>query len=165
MGDRAGLVRALSRARAKDTSLDYAKPEGVAAFAERRGLHPLAPAGDIVMPGRGPPKSEPEPEPEKPAPMLPAHRDPWGRDSQGRSTTPADLTAVAEADPRVRQHVADRVRDLGDAYRDPGRRAGGWASSSGTRAAACGGRRRCWRRRVRRSSGRCVGGTVGSPDS
>ena len=50
MGDRAGLVRALSRERAKDTSLDYAGPEGVAAFAERRGLHPLAPASDIVVP-------------------------------------------------------------------------------------------------------------------
>ena len=118
MGDRAGLVRALSRERAKDTSLDYAGPEGVAAFAERRGLHPLAPAGDIVMPGRGQPK--PKPEPEKPAPMLPAYRDPWGRDSQGRGTTPADLAAVAEADPRVRQHVADRVRELREAYRDPG---------------------------------------------
>ncbi|RYI78826.1 MAG: hypothetical protein EON47_24450, partial [Acetobacteraceae bacterium] len=69
MGDRKGLVRTLSRERAKDTSLDYAGLEGVEAFAERRGLHPLAPAGDIVMPGRGPPKSEPEPEPEpeKPA--------------------------------------------------------------------------------------------------
>ena len=115
MGDRAGLVRALSRARAKDTSLDYAGPEGVAAFAERRGLHPLAPMGDIVMPEQ----ARPAPEPERPVPLLPAHRDPWGRDSLGRGTTPADLSAVAEADPRVRQHVADRARELREAYREP----------------------------------------------
>jgi Ti-type conjugative transfer relaxase TraA len=68
MGSREGLARALSRERAKDTTLDYAGPgrEGsddgarhAAAFAERRGLHPLAPVSEIVVerPERGP---EPE---------------------------------------------------------------------------------------------------------
>lgn len=160
MGSREGLTRALSRERAKDTSLDYAGPEALAAYAERRGLHPLAPAGDIAvrrpeterMPGRASPSREraresvrralgwheedkarwrdapsapatrvrAEPAREAPpATMLPAFQDPWGRDSQGRGTTPADLAAVAERDRRVQGHVADRVKDLSDAYRDP----------------------------------------------
>jgi hypothetical protein len=160
MGSREGLTKILSRERAKDTSLDYAGPEVVAAFAERRGLHPLAPAGDIAMrrpkaerkPGRASPSREKaresvrralgwheedkarwrdaraadatrvraEPAREAPpAPMLPAFQDPWGRDSQGRGTAPADLAAAAERDRRVQGHAADRVKDLRDAYRDP----------------------------------------------
>ncbi|MBX9699035.1 MAG: hypothetical protein K2X74_06345, partial [Acetobacteraceae bacterium] len=46
-------------------------------------------------------------------------RDPWGRDSQGRGTTPADPVAVAEREPHVQRRAADRVHDLRDAYRDP----------------------------------------------
>jgi Ti-type conjugative transfer relaxase TraA len=42
MGDRQGLTRALSRERAKDTSLDYAGPAALAAYAERRGLAPVS---------------------------------------------------------------------------------------------------------------------------
>jgi hypothetical protein len=35
-----------------------------------------------------------------PAPLLPSHRDAWGRDSQGRGTTPAEITAAATRDAR-----------------------------------------------------------------
>ena len=110
MGDRAGLVRALSRERAKDTSLDYAGPEGVAAFAKRRGLHPLAPASEIVA-------TPPE---ERSAPLLAAYRDPWGRDSFGRGTTVGEVAAAAARDATVR-HAEDHLTIwIGNAYRDPG---------------------------------------------
>ncbi|MDN3562829.1 Ti-type conjugative transfer relaxase TraA, partial [Paeniroseomonas aquatica] len=109
MGDRAGLVRALSRARAKDTSLDYSGPEGVTAFAERRGLHPLAPASEIAVP-------RPE---ERPAPLLAAYRDPWGRDSLGRGTTAGEVAAAVAQDPTV-QHAEHHLTIwIGHSYRDP----------------------------------------------
>ena len=109
IGDRAGLVRALSRERAKDTSLDYGGPEGVAAFAERRGLHPMAPASEIVVP-------RPE---EKPAPLLAAYRDPWGRDSLGRGTTAGEVAAAVAQDPTV-QHAEQHLTIwIGHSYRDP----------------------------------------------
>jgi Ti-type conjugative transfer relaxase TraA len=121
MGSREGLIGTLSRARAKDTSLDYAGPEALALYAERRGLHPLAPASEIAVrvprgerrPGQGGIEAPPPP------PLLPAYRDPWGRDSQGRGTSRLDLIAVAEGDPKVREARADRLHWLGRAYRDP----------------------------------------------
>jgi Ti-type conjugative transfer relaxase TraA len=124
LGDREGLVAALSRARAKDTSLDYAGPEAVAAYAERRGLRPLAPASEIAVRPAGTrdvrtARPEPEPAREAIAPLLPAYRDPWGRDSLGRGTTPGELHAAAEADPRVRSAQEDRAHWIAAAYRDP----------------------------------------------
>ena len=54
-----------------------------------------------------------------PAPLLPAHRNAWGLDSQGRGTTPAEIAAAV-----ARDAVAQRCRgELGiwirQAYRDP----------------------------------------------
>ena len=128
VGSRGGLARTLGRERAKDTTLDYAGPEKArhaAAFAERRGLHPLAPYSDIVVE-----RSEAALSPRErslgkgevegsPAPMLPAYRDLWGRDSQGRGTTPADLAALAEAHPWVQGHIEHRTRALLETYREP----------------------------------------------
>jgi Ti-type conjugative transfer relaxase TraA len=120
MGSREGLACTLSRARPKDTSLDYDGHDQVAAFAERRGL---APAGDIVVrtPGEeGARRVRTEPAREAPpAPLLPAFHDPWGRDSLGRGTTAGELRTAADADPRVRRGEEDRVRWLASAYRDP----------------------------------------------
>ena len=50
-GSPARLRDLLGRERAKDTTLDYAEPEPdpIAAYAERRGLHPLVPASEIVV--------------------------------------------------------------------------------------------------------------------
>jgi Ti-type conjugative transfer relaxase TraA len=50
-GSPARLRDLLGRERAKDTTLDYAEPEldPIAAYAERRGLDPLAPASEIVV--------------------------------------------------------------------------------------------------------------------
>jgi len=54
-----------------------------------------------------------------PAPLLPAHRDTWGKDSQGRGTTPAEIAAAVARD----RQVQERRRELGvwvrQAYRDP----------------------------------------------
>jgi len=128
MGSRERLARTLGRERAKDTTLDYAGPEEArhaVAFAERRGLHPLAPHSEVVVerPGRTPSprehllgKGEAE---GPPAPLLPAFHDPWSRDSQGRGTTTADLAVVAEAHPWVQGHIEHRTRALREAYREP----------------------------------------------
>ncbi|WP_218014931.1 Ti-type conjugative transfer relaxase TraA [Teichococcus rhizosphaerae] len=113
LGSREGLTRTLGRERAKDTTLDYAGPEHVAAFAERRGFDPRRPEAE---PERASPTRAAE---TAPAPLLPAVCDPRGRDSLGRGTTAADLAAVAARDPRVQQRAAERARDLWDAYRDP----------------------------------------------
>jgi Ti-type conjugative transfer relaxase TraA len=50
-GSPAGLATRLSRERAKDTTLDYGESEDepAAAYAERRGLNPLAPESEIVV--------------------------------------------------------------------------------------------------------------------
>ena len=54
-----------------------------------------------------------------PAPLLPAHGDTWGKDSQGRGTTPAEVAAAVARD----RQVQERRRELGvwmrQAYRDP----------------------------------------------
>ena len=54
-----------------------------------------------------------------PTPLLPAHRDAWGRDSQGRGTTPAEIAAAVARD----RQAQERRRELGvwvrQAYRDP----------------------------------------------
>ncbi|PZP44818.1 MAG: Ti-type conjugative transfer relaxase TraA [Azospirillum brasilense] len=75
--DQARLPAVLGRERAKDTTLDYGlEAEGTVeparAYAERRGLHPLAPASDIVVqrdaapeavpPGAGETATSPEPQ-------------------------------------------------------------------------------------------------------
>ena len=66
LGSREGLTRTLSRERAKDTTLDYGGPEqAAAAFAERRGLHPLAPQGDIAV--QRPEAAERVPKPRTPS--------------------------------------------------------------------------------------------------
>ncbi|WP_376093974.1 Ti-type conjugative transfer relaxase TraA [Roseomonas sp. CCTCC AB2023176] len=128
MRSREGLTRALSRERAKDTTLDYAGPEEgreAARFAERRGFSPLAPASEIVVR-----RSEQQPaiehslgkgevERAAPAPLLPAFHSPWGRDSLGRGTTVGELRAAADADRDVRRAEADRERWIETAYRDP----------------------------------------------
>ena len=66
VGDRAGLGRTLGRERAKDTSLDYdldrAGPER--AYAERRGLDPLRPESEIVVPRPAARPAAPTPSPE-----------------------------------------------------------------------------------------------------
>jgi hypothetical protein len=127
MGSREGLTRTLSRERAKDTSLDYDKREVVAAFAERRGLHPLAPAGDIAVrtPGTGRSLGQgeaapPDTEATRPAPLLPAFHDPRGRDSQGRGTTPGEIAAAVERDQAVAHHRGHLAIWMAGAYRDPG---------------------------------------------
>ena len=50
-GSAAGLRDRLGRERAKDTTLDYAEaePDPITAYAERRGLDPLAPTSEIVV--------------------------------------------------------------------------------------------------------------------
>ncbi|MFC7557342.1 hypothetical protein ACFQU7_41655 [Pseudoroseomonas wenyumeiae] len=134
LGSRAGLTRTLSRQRAKDVTLDYAGPEeGRAreAFARRRGLHPLVPESEIVA--RSPverarargeaaarylEQAAAQMEP-PPPPLLPAQRDPTGRDSLGRGTAPQEIAAAEARDPAVRQEAADRAQWLRAAYRDP----------------------------------------------
>ena len=110
-GDRAGLGRALGRERAKDTALDYG--EG---FAERRGIHPLAPASEIAV--RRPAVERAVAE-AAPAPLLPAHRDAWGRDSLGRGTKPGEVAAAAERDPRAQENRRALGVWVEHAYRDP----------------------------------------------
>jgi hypothetical protein len=136
LGSRAGLGRTLSRQRIKDVTLDYAGAEGTAraqtAFAARRGVHPLAPESEIVL--RSPierarasnaaaaqylDRAEQQLEP-PPPPLLPAQRDPKGRDSLGRGTTPQEIARAADRDPKVQQEATDRARWLRAAYRDPG---------------------------------------------
>nr|WP_073139672.1 Ti-type conjugative transfer relaxase TraA [Roseomonas rosea] len=137
-GGREHLVRALSRERAKDTSLDYgmaeerralrptleqAQARAAVGYAERRGLHPLGPASGIVVArpemvrqgGSAPDRGE-----EHPRPLLAAHHSLDGRDSLGRGTTPAEVAAAAGRDPAVLQEVRDRGQWLALAYRDPG---------------------------------------------
>ncbi len=74
LGDRAGLGRTLGRERAKDTSLDYGRPEQ--AYAERRGLDPLRPESAIVVRRPGPEQAllapRPAARPEAPAAAEPA---------------------------------------------------------------------------------------------
>ena len=113
MGSREGLARALSRERAKDTSLDYAGPEVLAAYAEWRGLHPPGPSE-----GAGRVRTEPARE-AAPAPLLPAFRDVWGRDSLGRGMTAGDLHAAGERDRRAREARESREHWIGRAWRDP----------------------------------------------
>ncbi|MCG7363736.1 Ti-type conjugative transfer relaxase TraA [Roseomonas sp. ACRSG] len=135
LGSRAGLARTLSRQRAKDVTLDYAGPEGEGrareAFARRRGVSPLARESEIVA---RPPverarasgeaaaayfdRAAAQVEP-PPSPLLPAQRDPTGRDSLGRGTTPEEIAAAEARDPAVRQEAADRAQWLRVAYRDP----------------------------------------------
>jgi hypothetical protein len=135
LGSREGLDRTLSRQRAKDVTLDYAGPEGKrraqTAFASRRGVHPLAPESEIVV--RSPierarasnqaaaaylDRVERQMEP-PPAPLLPAYRDPTGRDSLGRGTTAEEITRAADQDPKVQREATDRAQWLRAAYRDP----------------------------------------------
>jgi hypothetical protein len=136
LGSREGLTRTLSRQRAKDVTLDYAGQEGAAraqaAFAARRGVHPLAPESEIVL--RSPierarasnaaaaqylDRAEQRLDP-PPAPLLPAYRDPTGRDSLGRGTRAEEIARAVEQDPKVRQEAVDRAQWLQAAYRDPG---------------------------------------------
>ncbi|MCG7360601.1 Ti-type conjugative transfer relaxase TraA [Roseomonas sp. ACRSG] len=136
LGSREGFSRALSRQRTKDVTLDYAGPEGERrareAFARRRGLHPLVPESEITV--RSPAerarasgeaalqqldRAERQMEP-LPPPLLPAQRDPTGRDSLGRGTTGEEIAAAVERDPAVRQEASDRAQWLRVAYRDPG---------------------------------------------
>jgi Ti-type conjugative transfer relaxase TraA len=141
------LVRALSRERAKDTSLDYgpgkegrslqptqdqdqdqAQAKSAEGYAERRGLLPLMLESEIVVArpeaarraGEGPDRTADK----QPRPLLAAHRDPEGRDSLGRGTTPEEVAAAAGRDPAVLREVQDRGRWLALAYRDPGKAAG-----------------------------------------
>ena len=79
------------------------------AYAERRGLHPLAPASEIVA-------TPPE---ERPAPLLAAYRDPWGRDSLGRGTTAGEVTAAVAQDPIVQHAERHLTIWIDHAYRDP----------------------------------------------
>jgi hypothetical protein len=68
-----GLRDRLGRERAKDTTLDYAVPEmdPVAAYAERRGLDPLAPTSEIAVNAKAKLQAtaheNPQPEPLTPA--------------------------------------------------------------------------------------------------
>ena len=54
-----------------------------------------------------------------PEPLLPAHRDVWGRDSQGRGTTPAEIAAAVAADAGVQRCRGELGVWLRQAYRDP----------------------------------------------
>jgi hypothetical protein len=56
-GSGARLRDRLGRERAKDTTLDYRESDAelCAAYAERRGLHPVVPASEIVLDGTPPP--------------------------------------------------------------------------------------------------------------
>ncbi|WP_198384399.1 Ti-type conjugative transfer relaxase TraA [Roseomonas sp. KE2513] len=117
MGSREGLAHTLGRERAKDTTLDYAvlgqggaeeQARHAAAFAERRGLHPLAPHSEIVVE-----------RPERTAPLLPAHRDPWSRDSLGRGTTAGEVAAAVARDQGVQHEEHHLTVWLGAAYRNP----------------------------------------------
>jgi Ti-type conjugative transfer relaxase TraA len=149
------LARTLGRERAKDVTLDYGGPGGgpardrdqVAAYAEQRGLDPLRPESELVVPRPMPEQSAPEPAVSKrerlkqrvraaaqrqgrpapgqvaaevvPAPLLPAHWDAWGRDSQGRGTTPAEVAAATERSEGVRKALGDLGLWVRQAYRDP----------------------------------------------
>jgi len=52
--DPARLARSLGRERAKDTTLDYGGEDLVRRYGERRGLDPLRPESEIVVPRPGP---------------------------------------------------------------------------------------------------------------
>ena len=56
---------------------------------------------------------------ERPAPLLAAHRNPWGRDSLGRSTTPGEVAAAVRADRNVQHEEHHLTVWIGNAYRDP----------------------------------------------
>ena len=96
LGDRAGLGRTLSREQAKDTSLDYGRAE--LAYAERRGLDPLRPESEIVVP-------RPAAQPEPPAAAVPAPSPELAQDmAQGRARFRERFEAH-------RQQQAQRVAD------------------------------------------------------
>ncbi|MCG7357643.1 Ti-type conjugative transfer relaxase TraA [Roseomonas mucosa] len=95
--DQARLPAVLGRERAKDTTLDYGlEAEGTTepawAYAERRGLHPLAPASDIVVRRNASPAA--------PAVAVPA-------------TLPRNVAAAIA--------VADTLRARAEALREGGR--------------------------------------------
>ncbi|MBB5695947.1 putative Zn-finger protein [Roseomonas pecuniae] len=120
-------MRALSRERAKDATLDYgsaaerrelasrsagqpsrptaeqAQEKAAATSAARRGLHPLTPESGIVVeqPEALPTCNGPERAEEHPRPLLPVHGDPEGRDSLGRGTTAPEIAAAVGQDPAV----------------------------------------------------------------
>lgn len=119
----------------------------VAAFAERRGLDLLRPKSEIVVRRAAPERPAPElaaskrdrlkqrvraaaqrqerPAPDLvpgeavPAPLLPAHRDAWGQDSQGRGTTAAEIAAAAGRDVGVQRCRGELGVWVQRAYRDP----------------------------------------------
>ncbi len=119
----------------------------VAAFAERRGLDPLRPESEIVVQRPAPERTAPEPAASKRerlkqrvraaaqrragaspdqvaaeaalAPLLPAHRDAWGRDSQGRGTTPAEIAAAVARSEQVQKAWGELGVWVRQAYRDP----------------------------------------------
>ena len=117
LGDRAGLARTLGRERAKDTTLDYG-----ATYAARRGFDPLRPDSEILVrqATAGPEAAPDRPAETAPAPLLPAHQDSWGRDSQGRGTTPAQIAAAVERDRQVQERRRDLEVWMRHAYCDPG---------------------------------------------
>ena len=98
MGSREGLARTLGRERAKDTTLDYDGPDQVAAFAERRGLHPLAPQGDIAV------------------------RRPEGERAAPKPRTPSQERARAAVDRALHWHERERARKREVAEADPATR-------------------------------------------
>jgi len=59
-----------------------------------------------------------------PAPLLPAHRDAWAQDSQGRGTTPAEIATAAARDAGVQRCRGELGVWVQRAYRDP---AAAWA--------------------------------------
>jgi Ti-type conjugative transfer relaxase TraA len=150
MGSREGLARTLSRERAKDTTLDYgaafAARRGLHALAPAseivvRRPEEIRPAPKPRTPSqerthavvdhalhwhdreRGAAAAEPARAPERekrPAPLLAAHRDPLGRDSLGRGTTPDEMAAAVRADRNVRHEEHHLAVWIGNAYRDPG---------------------------------------------
>ncbi len=95
--DGAALARRLGRERLKDTSLDYGGPDAaersVAAYAERRGLHPLAPASAIVVRREG---QVPERQAEQPDP--------------GRA--PRELGPAAGVEPEAARRAAQWQREI-----------------------------------------------------
>jgi hypothetical protein len=72
-------------------------------------------AGDIAKAIRGAPDLA------EPPPLLPAYRDPLGRqrDSLGRGTSPAELGLAAMRNRQVQREALQRQQWLGGAYRDP----------------------------------------------
>jgi len=75
-------------------------------------------------PGRAAERAQAEAEREQvpaqvPAPLLPAHRDAWGRDSQGRGTTPAEVAAAVERSVQVQKARGELGVWMRQAYRDP----------------------------------------------